>query len=138
MPHLFDRATGCSARSRTWAMRLSAVTWAAGAGLAAWHLAPAATWLPPVRRWFPTLSGRGDPGHVALTFDDGPKADSTPHVLAALGDLGLHATFFMLGAAVAAQPELAEQIRAGDTSSPYTAGTTATCWAGARAGSGAS
>jgi peptidoglycan-N-acetylglucosamine deacetylase len=92
-------------------MRLSSAAWAAGAGLAAWHLAPAATWLPPVRRWFPTLSGRGDLGHVALTFDDGPKADSTPHVLAALADLGLHATFFVLGAAVAAQPELAEQIR---------------------------
>jgi peptidoglycan-N-acetylglucosamine deacetylase len=36
-------------------------------------------------------------GGVALTFDDGPDPDSTPLVLDALDEAGLHATFFVVG-----------------------------------------
>jgi peptidoglycan/xylan/chitin deacetylase (PgdA/CDA1 family) len=51
---------------------------------AATHAAPAALFLPPVRDALaPGLAGRGAPGHVALTFDDGPHPDATPAVLAA-------------------------------------------------------
>ncbi|MGP2438842.1 polysaccharide deacetylase family protein, partial [Streptomyces sp. JW3] len=60
------------------------------------HIGPAATWLPgPRRRLLPGLAGRGRPGHVALTFDDGPDPASTPRFLDVLDDLGVRATFFV-------------------------------------------
>lgn len=34
---------------------------------------------------------------VALTFDDGPNPEATPRILDALGELGVKATFFILG-----------------------------------------
>ncbi|GAA3710744.1 polysaccharide deacetylase family protein [Nonomuraea antimicrobica] len=67
------------------------------AGLALLHAGPAATWLPSVRRRLPGIAGVGDPGHVALTFDDGPHPDSTPRFLDELERLNCHATFFVLG-----------------------------------------
>ncbi|WP_091098563.1 polysaccharide deacetylase family protein [Nonomuraea pusilla] len=74
---------------------LGAVLGAAALGFA--HAAPAATWLPPVRRLLPRLSGVGTDGHVALTFDDGPDPRSTPRFLDELDRLGCRATFFVLG-----------------------------------------
>lgn len=56
------------------------------------------------------LAGRGRPGHIALTFDDGPDPDGTPAVLDALDRLGTTATFFMLGAQVARYPQLAAAV----------------------------
>lgn len=44
-----------------------------------------------------------------LTFDDGPSPAWTPVVLAALGRVGARATFFVLGDAVRAHPELVRQ-----------------------------
>jgi peptidoglycan/xylan/chitin deacetylase (PgdA/CDA1 family) len=44
---------------------------------------------------------------LALTFDDGPDARSTPLVLAALDRLDVRATFFVLGERVEAAPDLA-------------------------------
>ncbi|MGA3217959.1 MAG: polysaccharide deacetylase family protein [Acidimicrobiales bacterium] len=61
-------------------------------------------------RWLPSLAGVGAPGHVALTFDDGPDPGSTPAFLDALDDLGWRATFFMLGHMVATHPELAAEV----------------------------
>lgn len=62
------------------------------------HGAPGLTAIGPVRRTlFPRLAGLGRPGHVALTFDDGPDPGYTPHVLAALDRAQVRATFFMLG-----------------------------------------
>jgi peptidoglycan-N-acetylglucosamine deacetylase len=62
------------------------------------HSGPAVTALRPVRvRFFPALSGIGDPGHVALTFDDGPDPVSTPRFLEMLDHIGVRATFFVLG-----------------------------------------
>jgi len=48
----------------------------------------------------------GGPAQVALTFDDGPEPQTTPLVLDALAELGLKATFFVLGERAAAHPEL--------------------------------
>jgi peptidoglycan/xylan/chitin deacetylase (PgdA/CDA1 family) len=77
------------------------------------HAGPALTWLPAVRRRLaPGLHGLGPPGHVALTFDDGPDPTSTPAFLAALDRLGWRATFFMLGSMAAAAPGLAADVAA--------------------------
>jgi peptidoglycan-N-acetylglucosamine deacetylase len=66
-------------------------------GAALLHVGPGVTWIPAVRRLLPGLSGRGAPGHVALTFDDGPDPRSTPWFLDELDRLGCRATFFVLG-----------------------------------------
>lgn len=58
----------------------------------------------------PRLAGRGRPGSLALTFDDGPDPDGTPAVLDALARLGWTATFFMLGVQVQRYPEVAAQV----------------------------
>jgi hypothetical protein len=47
---------------------------------------------------------------VALTFDDGPSPETTPRTLTLLDQLGLRATFFLLGTAVAGAPGLAAEI----------------------------
>lgn len=64
------------------------------------------------RRMLPALAGVGWPGHVALTFDDGPDPASTPAFLDALGGLGWRATFFMLGEMVRRAPGLAAEVAA--------------------------
>ena len=76
------------------------------------YAAPALAWVDPLRnRLTPRLAGIGpDPGHVALTFDDGPDPRSTPAVLEALDELGWKATFFCLGSMVAAAPALAREL----------------------------
>ena len=43
---------------------------------------------------------------VALTFDDGPKADTTPVLLDALARRGIHATFFVIGENVEGNEDL--------------------------------
>jgi peptidoglycan/xylan/chitin deacetylase (PgdA/CDA1 family) len=74
---------------------------------AAAHAAPAALFLPPVRDALaPRIAGRGDPGHVALTFDDGPHHDATPLVLGVLRRHRVHATFFVLGEQLSYAPRL--------------------------------
>ncbi|GGQ08902.1 polysaccharide deacetylase family protein [Streptomyces roseolilacinus] len=84
---------------------------AAVAGLAGWHVVPAATWLPGVRgALWPALDGRGDPGRVALTFDDGPDPGTTPLFLRALERLSVRATFFVLGERLERAPALGRLI----------------------------
>jgi peptidoglycan/xylan/chitin deacetylase (PgdA/CDA1 family) len=77
-------------------------------------VALAAPWLvtrAPIRRLaFPDLAGVGAPSHVALTFDDGPDATSTPAVLTALDKHDITATFFMLGCMVERNPQLAAEV----------------------------
>ena len=86
---------------------------AAAAGLAVAQAGPGVTGLSPVRSVaFRRLAGGGDPGHVALTFDDGPDPASTPGFLRVLADRGVRATFFMLGSMVARAPGLAAEIAA--------------------------
>jgi len=71
------------------------------------HVLPAGTWLAgPRRALLPALAGLGSPRHVALTFDDGPDPASTPAFLDALDDLGVRATFFVLGERLARHPEV--------------------------------
>ncbi len=85
---------------------------AAGA-VAAGHGAPGLTAIGPLRRaLFPRLAGLGDPGHVALTFDDGPDPGYTPQVLASLDRAQVRATFFMLGPMARAEPGLAADVAA--------------------------
>ncbi|WP_391858231.1 polysaccharide deacetylase family protein [Streptomyces silvisoli] len=80
------------------------------AGAAA-HIGPAGTWLPPVRRsLFPALDGRGRPGHIALTFDDGPARHSTPYFLDTLDRLAVRATFFVLGRALLEAPDTGREL----------------------------
>lgn len=89
----------------------TAAALAATAALAAAHGGPAATWLPGLRRaCFPALAGLGRRDHVAMTFDDGPDPRSTPRFLDALDELGVRATFFVLGDSVRRHPRLAGQI----------------------------
>ena len=43
---------------------------------------------------------------VALTFDDGPRADTTPVLLDGLSQRGIHATFFIIGENVTGNEDL--------------------------------
>lgn len=49
---------------------------------------------------------------LALTFDDGPDPRGTPAVLAALAEVEVRATFFVLGAQVVRHRELLERVKA--------------------------
>jgi peptidoglycan-N-acetylglucosamine deacetylase len=84
---------------------------AATAGVAVAHAGPGVTALRTVRlALFPALAGRGNGGHVALTFDDGPDPEGTPLFLKVLGDRGVRATFFVLGTQISRSPRLAADI----------------------------
>jgi peptidoglycan-N-acetylglucosamine deacetylase len=84
---------------------------AASAGVAIAHAGPGITGIGPVRMLaFPRLSGRGDPAHVALTFDDGPDPASTPAFLQVLAERGVTATFFQLGSMITKAPGLAAEV----------------------------
>lgn len=77
------------------------------------HALPAVTVLPTVRlRALPRLSGAGDPGRVALTFDDGPDPESTPRFVEVLAAHRVRATFFLLGSMLARAPHLAGDLTA--------------------------
>jgi peptidoglycan/xylan/chitin deacetylase (PgdA/CDA1 family) len=72
---------------------------------------PAVAAIGPLRRrLLPRLAGRGDPRHVALTFDDGPHPDATPELLDLLARTGVRATFFLLGRAVEDHPGIARAV----------------------------
>jgi len=51
------------------------------------------------------------PGEVVLTFDDGPRPESTPLVLKALADQCVKASFFMNGEPMGQHAALARQVR---------------------------
>lgn len=53
---------------------------------------------------------RGDPPRVALTFDDGPDARTTPRVLDVLEQHGVRAAFFVIGRYAEAEPGLLRRI----------------------------
>ncbi|GAC1418217.1 MAG: hypothetical protein NVSMB5_09490 [Candidatus Velthaea sp.] len=66
---------------------------------------------PQTQVFGPTLThGRGHV--VALTFDDGPNAAVTPQLLALLEREHVHATFFVVGRAVRAHPDLVRRMLA--------------------------
>ena len=66
------------------------------------------------RRWrrVPGLLSVPPERGAVLSFDDGPDPEGTPPVLEALAKSGARATFFVLGAHVVEQPELARRIEA--------------------------
>lgn len=79
--------------------------------LAVLQAAPVVSTFGPLRnRAMPRLSGQGDPGHIALTFDDGPDPLSTPHFLRLLDARGIRATFFLLGSMLERSPGLAKEM----------------------------
>ncbi len=93
--------------------RLLAGGGAVALGAAIAHVAPAATTWRDLRCVLtPALSGVGDAGHVALTFDDGPDPASTPAILDGLERLGWRATFFLLGSMVRRNPSVAKEVAA--------------------------
>lgn len=47
---------------------------------------------------------------ISLTFDDGPNPEATPLILDALAELGVKATFFILGAHAERWPELVHRV----------------------------
>jgi peptidoglycan/xylan/chitin deacetylase (PgdA/CDA1 family) len=98
---------------RTGLAGLTGATGAVCAAAAIAHAAPGVTAIGPLRRrCFPALAGVGAPGHIALTFDDGPDPRSTPRFLELLGARGTRATFFLLGSMVASAPGLAAELTA--------------------------
>ncbi len=92
--------------------RITIATAVAAAGAAAYASPSIARALPPRWRATPRLSGLGDPGHVALTFDDGPDPHSTPAVMEVLDRLGWTATFFCLGPMVERAKGLTAEVAA--------------------------
>src|SRR6267143_703029 len=64
-------------------------------------------------QWFGTTDwhGREDTGAVALTFDDGPTAD-TQRILDILAERNVCATFFMIGRHVEDLPQTARRVAA--------------------------
>lgn len=52
----------------------------------------------------------GCTGRIALTFDDGPASGPTDHLLSILREVGVPATFFMVGQRVAAAPRLTRAV----------------------------
>ena len=66
-----------------------------------------AAWGKAQHAALPTLA----PGEVVLTFDDGPRLESTPSVLKALAEHCVKASFFMNGEPMRQHPALARQVR---------------------------
>jgi peptidoglycan/xylan/chitin deacetylase (PgdA/CDA1 family) len=83
--------------------------------LRALHTIPSSVAFSPAGPYLTArLRGLGTPGHVALTFDDGPDPIGTPRIMAELDRLGWQATFFVLGDMVRAEPGLvADLVAAG-------------------------
>lgn len=89
---------------------LGKVLLAGGLAAAAAQAAPLTTFVPALKPLFPRLNGRGTPGHVALTFDDGPDEQSTPAFLRTLSGLEVKATFFLLGEMCERYPGMSRRI----------------------------
>lgn len=66
-----------------------------------------AAWGTAQHAALPTLA----PKEVVLTFDDGPRPESTPLVLKALADQCVQASFFMIGEPLRQHAALARQVR---------------------------
>lgn len=67
------------------------------------------------------VDGPSDEKVVALTFDDGPNPPYTDRILDVLAQERVHATFFLVGRAVAAYPEVAKrEVRDGNAIGNHT------------------
>jgi peptidoglycan/xylan/chitin deacetylase (PgdA/CDA1 family) len=70
------------------------------------------TWGLPILTRLPESKSQKNKNQIALTFDDGPSEETTPLILDILRAESAHATFFVLGEAVARHPNLLRQIAA--------------------------
>ena len=80
------------------------------AGLALGGYTYAAMW-PPSELFGPALRAPQKPGHLALTFDDGPNPAWTPQLLDALAAANIRATFFLVGRYAQVVPDLVRRIQ---------------------------
>lgn len=80
------------------------------AALAGVHALPAVAVTPVGRPVFRTVRHLGTPHRVGLTFDDGPEPQAVEGFLAALEELGVTATFFLVGEQVRRSPASARAI----------------------------
>lgn len=86
---------------------------AAGAALLAWAGPAPAPHIPALCAALGVARTQADdPEGVLLTFDDGPHAQGTPAVLAALAAAGARAVFFFVGEQIERDPALAREIAA--------------------------
>jgi peptidoglycan/xylan/chitin deacetylase (PgdA/CDA1 family) len=76
------------------------------------QVVPGSLYGPARRILTPVRAGRSSTGHVALTFDDGPDPESTPHFLDLLAQHEVRGTFFMLGERAVRHPDVVRQIAA--------------------------
>jgi peptidoglycan/xylan/chitin deacetylase (PgdA/CDA1 family) len=83
-----------------------------GAGTACAGALGWATFWPSSRFWGPVVARGPANGtaRYALTFDDGPTPESTPAVLDILGELGVRAAFFVIGANARRCPDLLQRM----------------------------
>lgn len=80
-----------------------------GLALAA-HALPSLAAVPLGREIFRTVRRTQTSGKVGLTFDDGPEKHAVDQFLTVLEELGVRATFFLVGEQVAAAPSSALKI----------------------------
>ena len=71
-----------------------------------------ATMAPESQLYGRTITHGADPGHIALTFDDGPNDPHTQRLLDVLAKHNARATFFLIGKYVRQRPEIARAIQA--------------------------
>lgn len=83
----------------------AAATLAAAAGAAAWGAVA-----PSSQMFGPTVRRTGNPGTIALTFDDGPNPAVTPGLLKLLERHGAKATFFLIGQFARGESSLTREI----------------------------
>jgi peptidoglycan-N-acetylglucosamine deacetylase len=82
------------------------------AAAAAASYAGYATMAPTSQLYGRTVTHGGDPGQIALTFDDGPNDPHTMHLLDVLARHNAKATFFLIGRYVRQRPEIARAVLA--------------------------
>jgi peptidoglycan/xylan/chitin deacetylase (PgdA/CDA1 family) len=99
-------AAALLARPHAWPWALSAVA-VNHLGLAAAGLWPRSQLLGP--NWI-RLPAHGGESDVAITIDDGPDPEVTPHVLSQLGEHRARATFFCVGERVERYADLSREI----------------------------
>jgi peptidoglycan/xylan/chitin deacetylase (PgdA/CDA1 family) len=78
------------------------------------HIAAAAPYVVPaatVHQWLVTRTGPAT-RTAFLTYDDGPSPNLTPQLLDALKQVGVHATFFVIGYRLAQNPGVAQRAMA--------------------------
>ncbi len=90
------------------AARLGAGLGAAGLGFGYYHVQ-----VPTSQLYGPTICRVPSAGKkLALTYDDGPNPEQTPHLMALLERFNAHATFFLIGRWAEREPGLIRELHA--------------------------